>query len=112
MIRYGEKLFEQVFADRDAYARYKEGLQAGVESLRFEIAGSPDFHRLHWEALKDPALPKAFALDALMVRKDLRPQSVRPAGKPHSTVAVQRGCGLSAAVAAVLGLSVEEAERG
>ena len=68
---YGEALFEQVFADRKAYARYTAALQSGVENLAFEIAGSPDFHSLHWEALKDPDLKQPLALQAPMVRRNL-----------------------------------------
>jgi len=75
--RYGEHLFRQVFADPDAYFRYKEALQQGIGTLRFEVAGSPQFHALHWEALKDPELPEAFVLRAPMVRKNLVPQTVR-----------------------------------
>jgi len=74
--RYGEHLFRQVFADPDAYFRYKEALQQGIGTLRFEIAGSPPFHALHWEALKDSELPEAFVLRAPMVRKNLVPQTV------------------------------------
>jgi tetratricopeptide (TPR) repeat protein len=74
---YGEALFNQVFADRNAYARYKEALQSGIETLAFEIAGPPDFHALHWEALKDPDLPQPLALQAPMVRRNLTPQTVR-----------------------------------
>lgn len=47
-----------MFADPDAYARYKAALQAGTETLATEIAGSPEFHRLHWEALEDPRQPQ------------------------------------------------------
>jgi len=83
---YGEALFNQAFADRRAYARYKEALQAGVETLAFEIAGSPDFHRLHWEALKDPDLPQPLALQALMVRRNLEPQPVRASVRPSPTI--------------------------
>ena len=74
--RYGESLFRQLFSDPDAYFHYKEALQQGIGTLRFEIAGSPPFHALHWEALKDPELPEAFALRAPMVRKNLVPQTV------------------------------------
>src|SRR6202043_379058 len=44
----------------------------GLSTLQFEIAGSPDFHRLHWEALKDPNLPQPLALQAIMIRKNLK----------------------------------------
>ena len=54
---------------RYAVARDKEK----AANLRFAIAGSPAFHQLHWEALKDPELPRAFALEAPMVRKNLNP---------------------------------------
>ena len=83
---YGEALFEQVFADRQAFARYSGALQAGVGSFRIEIAGSPEFHRLHWEALKDPALPRAFSLEAPLVRKNLGPQPVEAVMRPSPTI--------------------------
>lgn len=85
---YGEALFKQVFrdGDPDAYARYKEGVQAGVSELRFEITGSPRFHRLHWEALKDPKLPEALALHAPMVRKNLNTQPVRATLRSSPTI--------------------------
>lgn len=79
---YGEALFNQVFDDPDAYARYREAYnEDGVDTLRFEIEGSPEFHGLHWETLKDPDHPRAFSLDCPVVRKsqkapaaDARPQ--------------------------------------
>ncbi|MFB0546213.1 MAG: hypothetical protein ACETWB_04830, partial [Anaerolineae bacterium] len=83
---YGEALFDRVFADRQAYARYKEGVQAGVETLAFEVAGSPDFHRLHWEAMKDPKLPQPLALQAPVVRRNLEPQAVRAKVRPSPTI--------------------------
>ena len=95
--RYGQALFDQVFADRQAFAAYSRALQAGVDRLCFEIAGSPEFHALHWEALQDPALPRAFSLDAPMVRKNLAPQPleavVRPAPAIRLLVVVARPYG-------------------
>jgi tetratricopeptide (TPR) repeat protein len=85
---YGESLFRQVFADPDAYFRYKEALQQGIETLRFEIAGPPPFHALHWEALKDPALPEAFVLRVPMVRKNLVPQIIRAQVRPGPVINV------------------------
>jgi tetratricopeptide (TPR) repeat protein len=73
---YGEALFNQVFADRKAYARYHAALQVGVENLALEIAGSPDLHSLHWEALKDPDMPQPLALQVPMVRRNLTPLPV------------------------------------
>ncbi|HMB08669.1 MAG TPA: tetratricopeptide repeat protein [Isosphaeraceae bacterium] len=72
---YGEALFAQVFRqDPAVLARYAVARdQGGPADLRFAIAGSPAFHQLHWEALKDPELPRAFALEAPMVRKNLNP---------------------------------------
>jgi len=84
--RYGEALFDQVFANRDAYSRYKECLQNGVDTLSFEIAGSPEFHGLHWETLKDPNLPRAFSLETPMVRKNLETQPVRANLRPSPTI--------------------------
>jgi len=56
--------------------------------VRFAIAGSPEFHRLHWEALKDPALPRAFALETTMVRQKLRPQTMRATVRSAPTVRI------------------------
>ena len=83
---YGEALFEQVFAERQAYARYQQALQAGLETLSIEIAGAPEFHALHWEALKDPDLPQPLALQAPVVRRNLAPQTVRAGVRPSPTV--------------------------
>jgi tetratricopeptide (TPR) repeat protein len=69
---YGEKLFEQVFADPDAYRRYQEVSRRGA-ALTVEVVGSPDFQRLHWEALKDPRQPRPLAVDARLVRRPLQP---------------------------------------
>jgi hypothetical protein len=71
---YGESLFKQLFADSNARAIYEVVKREGLEHLRFEITGSPAFHALHWEALKDPALPSAFSLSAPMARKSPKPQ--------------------------------------
>src|SRR5436189_2935153 len=51
---YGETLFKQVFVDLDIYSEYRDILKTGLHDLHIEIAGSPNFHSIHWEALKDP----------------------------------------------------------
>jgi hypothetical protein len=73
---YGEKLFKQVFGDPDIYAEYRELLKAGLSNLHIEIAGSPKFHALHWESIKDPKLAQPLALEAAMVRKNLQHQDL------------------------------------
>ena len=74
---YGTKLFEQVFrADVNAYAKYSVARQAGVEQIELEIAGSPEFHRLHWEAIRDSDLKDPLALSVPIVRKNLKTQPV------------------------------------
>src|SRR5215469_6480554 len=83
---YGEILFRQVFNDREAYATYRECTQTGVSNVQFEIAGSPEFHRWHWEALKDPNLPQPLALQTTMVRKHLKPQIRRAAVHTSPTI--------------------------
>jgi tetratricopeptide (TPR) repeat protein len=65
---YGERLFGQVFADPKSYARYF-ACKSQLDTLRIEIEGSPAFHALHWEALKDPELPRAIALTCTVVRR-------------------------------------------
>ncbi len=70
---YGERLFEQIFADPDAYAEYKQACRSGLDQLQIEIEGnSPDFQSLHWEALKDPKQPTPLATEAIFTRKRFR----------------------------------------
>ncbi len=83
---YGRQLFEDVFADRDAYGDYQQACRSGLANLQIEIEGeSPDFQALHWEALQDPKLPRPLAVDCVFTRKrfqrgvvqiDLQPSSV------------------------------------
>ncbi len=54
--------------------------------MRFEITGSPAFHALHWEALKDPDLPSAFSLNAPMVRNSPKPQPLPAEVNPSPTL--------------------------
>jgi tetratricopeptide (TPR) repeat protein len=74
---YGEALFEQVFgSNRKAYAEY-EKLRGNLGTLRIEIESlNPAFQALHWEALRDPELPKPLAVEAVMIRKSSRPTAV------------------------------------
>ena len=72
--KYGQALFDQLFQDKKAYVHYSQALREGVEKLRFEIIGSPEFfHQLHWEALRDPEWPTPFVLDTPLVRTTFRP---------------------------------------
>ncbi|WP_426960255.1 tetratricopeptide repeat protein [Muricoccus radiodurans] len=67
---YGEALFRQLVASddaREAYGKLKE--RAYPDRLQFAVIGSPAFQALHWEALKDPRLPRPFALDAPILRR-------------------------------------------
>jgi hypothetical protein len=83
---YGEGLFKQLFAAPNARAIYEVGKREGLDKLRFEITGSPAFHALHWEALKDPDLPSAFSLGAPMVRKSPIPQPLPAEVNPSPTL--------------------------
>jgi hypothetical protein len=85
---YGQALFAQVFRDPDAYADYRAATRAGLASLTFEIAGSPAFQSLHWEALWDPKLPQPFALQATFIRRNLQPQVMRANVREAPTINV------------------------
>ncbi|MEM9090902.1 MAG: CHAT domain-containing protein, partial [Cyanobacteria bacterium P01_F01_bin.53] len=67
---YGEKLFDQVFADRKAYGAY-DRLKGRLSEVTIEIEGeSPAFQALHWEALRDSeGDARPLAVDGVMVRK-------------------------------------------
>jgi hypothetical protein len=75
---YGEALFQQLFASaeaREAYGDLKR--RAYPDNLAVTVIGSPTFQGLHWEALKDPKLPRPFALDVPIVRRrDARPPAL------------------------------------
>ncbi len=87
IITYGERLFEQVFKqDFNAFGKYSQARQSGLDTLRFEIEGSPEFHRFHWEALKDPDLPRPFALEALLVRNTINPPIIDAQSQPSPTI--------------------------
>ncbi len=73
---YGENLFEQVFGNRKAYSEY-EKLKARLSQVQIEIESRvPEFQALHWEAMRDPDLPRPLAVDCVMVRKAVQPVSV------------------------------------
>jgi hypothetical protein len=74
---YGEKLFEQVFKTNfEAYSEYRQ-LRGKLNQVQIEIEGQiPEFQALHWEALRDPELPRSLALDCVMLRKHVKPVPV------------------------------------
>ncbi len=83
---YGEELFKQIFGDPDIYAEYRSLLKSGLNDLQIEIAGSPRFHALHWEVLKDPKLEQPIALQAAMMRKNLQPQALPSSIRPSPVI--------------------------
>ncbi len=82
----GESLFSQLFSQAQIYHLYQKAIENGVNNLVIEISGSPEFHSLHWEALKSPDLPRPFALDALILRKDSRIQNLPADVRETSTI--------------------------
>ena len=85
---YGERLFDQIFADKKAYTDYVR-LRNNLGELRFEIEGiNPEFQALHWEALRDAELPRPLAVDCVMVRKSTKPMAVMAAVNQSPTLNV------------------------
>ena len=74
----GEQLFETLFSERNLFRAYSRFFDQKDSSCRFEIIGSPAFHALHWEILKDPDQPDPFSLRYPIVRKTpgVKPQNV------------------------------------
>ncbi|GJD22722.1 hypothetical protein RIVM261_076780 [Rivularia sp. IAM M-261] len=69
---YGESLFNQVFNDKGAYSQYCQ-IRGNLARVKIEIVGnSPEFHALHWEAMRDKDLPRPLAVDCVMVRKRIQ----------------------------------------
>lgn len=72
---YGEALFGQVFKiNTDVHANYCAALNSvDFYKSRIEIVGSPEFHALHWEAMRDPARPdEPLVTQCTMLRKNLK----------------------------------------
>ena len=85
---YGTLLFDQIFADRKAYADYLR-LRDNLGALRFEIEGiHPELQAWHWEALRDAELPRPLAVDCVMVRKSTKPTAVMAAVNQSPTLNV------------------------
>jgi tetratricopeptide (TPR) repeat protein len=82
----GEALFQAVFSDRDAYAQYTSAKNAGVENIRFEIIGSPEFQKVHWEAMCDPNLPQPLSVLCAFSRKAQKLQVNRAALQPSPVI--------------------------
>lgn len=88
---YGHRLFRQIFEGfPDVLAEYKFAVReaGGFGQLHFQIAGSPAFHALHWEALKDPMHPRPFAVEAPLVRKNLHPPNFQASLRASPTLNV------------------------
>ncbi|ESA34018.1 tetratricopeptide tpr-2 repeat-containing protein [Leptolyngbya sp. Heron Island J] len=84
---YGHDLFEQIFSARKAYSAYETVCRQGLSNLQIEIIGeSPEFQALHWEALKDPDQPRAFAVDCVVTRKRFFQKDVDSVLQPSSTI--------------------------
>jgi tetratricopeptide (TPR) repeat protein len=67
---YGEALFRQLVASDEAREAYRAlKTRSYPDQLAITVIGSPVFQALHWEALKDPRLPRPFALDTPIVRR-------------------------------------------
>ena len=88
---YGHRLFRQIFENfPDVLAEYKYAVReaGGFGQFHFQIAGSPAFHALHWEALKDPMHPRPFAVEAPLTRKNLHPPNFQASLRASPTLNV------------------------
>ncbi|MCB0078088.1 MAG: CHAT domain-containing protein [Anaerolineales bacterium] len=68
---YGLDLFEQLF--RRSPERYAEYQRVRSGPLELRIIGTPAFHALHWEALRDPHESRPLSVDHPVVRKNATP---------------------------------------
>jgi tetratricopeptide (TPR) repeat protein len=68
--QYGRDLFAQVFGtDTGCSYEYRRAQDAGFDDCRLEIVGSWAFHRLHWEALRDPKMQLPLGVRVPLVRR-------------------------------------------
>jgi hypothetical protein len=89
-VAYGERLFDQLFrANADILAEYKMAWRdGGFAGLEFEIRGTPAFHALHWEALKDPQHGRPFAVECPFWRQNDNPPPQQLQPQPAATLNV------------------------
>ncbi len=85
--KYGEELFKQVFkTNPDVYSDYKL-LKRNLSELQIEIIGkTPEFQAFHWEALRDPELPRPLAVDCVMLRKTVNPSTIEAYVEPSPVI--------------------------
>ena len=65
---YGQDLFRQVLGGQ-AFPDYRALRGRSFDGCRLEVSGSAAFHRLHWEALRDPDLPVPLAVRLPVTRR-------------------------------------------
>jgi tetratricopeptide (TPR) repeat protein len=84
---YGQKLFKQVFQTNfDAYSEYRQ-LRGKLNQVQIEIESqTPEFQALHWEAMRDPELPRPFGVDCVMLRKSTKPVPVSAYVQPSPVI--------------------------
>jgi len=73
---YGENLFAQIFHDPMLFDKYNAIKQQ--KNLRFEIIGSPAFHSLYWEFLKDPRTTEFLSFQTPIIRRNSLNQFASP----------------------------------
>ncbi len=84
--KYGEELFDQVFGDKKTYREY-DNLKNNLSQLQIEIIGkTPEFQAFHWEALRDPELPRPLAVDCVMLRKTVNPSTIEAYVEPSPVI--------------------------
>ena len=64
----GLGLFEQVFAG-PVLPEYRSWARRSFDGCRIQVQGSAAFHRLHWEALRDPESETPLALRMPLTRR-------------------------------------------
>ena len=68
LARYGQDLFGQVLGG-EASHDYRTLRERAFDGCRLEITGSAAFHRLHWEALRDPKIEAPLAVRLPVTRR-------------------------------------------
>jgi tetratricopeptide (TPR) repeat protein len=86
---YGENLFKQLLRNPQIVKHYEQW-RGSAEPPTIEIVGSPEFHRYHWEALKDPDLEHPFALIGTLIRRnaDQQPAEIQRIESPTINILI------------------------
>ena len=85
---YGTALYKQVFASEQISRSVEPYRRDGFEACRLVISGESEFHRLHWEAMREPGGSRPLSVVMPVQRGIRNPRHDPTAGAPRPSLNV------------------------